>query len=68
MPVYEYRCSKCGEKFEKFVRSVSARNEVVCPRCGNTEVKKLVSLFGLTGGLQTSSGGSGGSCVTGGSL
>lgn len=65
MPIYEYRCPKCGEKFEKFVRSVGAQNEVVCPRCGNTNVEKMVSLFGLTGGGRASSGGS---CSTGGSL
>lgn len=68
MPVYEYHCPKCGEKFEKFVRSVSAQTEVVCPRCGNTEVQKLVSLFGLGGGLWASSASSGSSCATGGSL
>ncbi|MCS7282275.1 MAG: zinc ribbon domain-containing protein [Anaerolineae bacterium] len=65
MPVYEYRCPKCGEKFEKFVRSASAQNEVVCPRCGNAEVEKMVSLFGLTGSARISSGSS---CSTGGSL
>lgn len=66
MPVYEYRCPKCGERFEKFVRSFSAQAEVVCPRCGNTEVEKAVSLFaGLTGGSRASSGAS---CSSGGSL
>ncbi|RME39384.1 MAG: zinc ribbon domain-containing protein [Thermoflexia bacterium] len=65
MPVYEYRCPKCGEKFEKFVRSPNAQSEVVCPRCGNPDVKKMVSLFGLTGSTRVSSGGS---CSTGGSL
>ncbi len=66
MPVYEYRCPKCGERFERFVRSISAQAEVVCPRCGNTEVEKTVSLFaGLTGGSRTSSGAS---CAPGRSL
>lgn len=66
MPVYEYRCAKCGERFEKFVRSASAQAEVVCPRCGSTEVQKMVSLFGLTGSTSTTS--SRASCSTGGSL
>ncbi len=65
MPIYEYRCPQCGEKFEKFIRSVNAPQEVVCPRCGNTEVEKTVSLFGLTGGSRFSSGVS---CSSGGSL
>lgn len=51
MPIYEYRCLECGERFEKFGRSANARKEVVCPRCGNTEVQKEVSLFGLMGGV-----------------
>lgn len=66
MPVYEYRCPKCGERFEKFVRSFNAQAEVVCPRCGNKEVEKAVSLFaGLTGSGRASSGAS---CSSGGSL
>ncbi len=66
MPVYEYRCPKCGERFEKWIRSLNAQTEVVCPRCGNTEVEKAVSLFaGLTGGSRASSGAS---CSSGGSL
>jgi len=49
------------------VRSISAQTEVVCPRCGNTEVEKAISLFaGLTGGSGRAS--SGASCSTGGSL
>ncbi|MGQ9466879.1 MAG: FmdB family zinc ribbon protein [Anaerolineae bacterium] len=67
MPIYEYRCPKCGERFEKFVRSISAQTEVVCPRCGNTAVEKAVSLFaGLSGGSGRVSYSA--SCSTGGSL
>lgn len=67
MPIYEYRCPQCGERFEKFVRSLSAQTEVTCPRCGNTEVEKAVSLFaGLSGGSGWVS--SGASCSSGRSL
>lgn len=65
MPIYEYRCPKCGERFEKFIRSANAQQEAVCPRCGNMEVEKIVSLFGLTGSSRPSSGAS---CSTGRSL
>ncbi|MCS7178644.1 MAG: zinc ribbon domain-containing protein [Anaerolineae bacterium] len=55
MPIYEYRCPKCGERFEQWVRSFSLQGEVMCPRCGNTEVEKAVSLFaGLAGGHRAS--------------
>ncbi|HIE38832.1 MAG TPA: zinc ribbon domain-containing protein [Anaerolineales bacterium] len=47
MPIYEYRCQKCGERFEKFVRSFSAQQTLECPRCGSDEVEKAVSLFGV---------------------
>ena len=50
MPVYEYRCKHCGENFDLFVRSVTQKKTPTCPRCGSTEVKKAVSLFGLSGG------------------
>lgn len=55
MPVYEYRCKRCGEKFDKWVRSMSAQEEVNCPRCGSREVEKAISLFGVTGGAHSSS-------------
>jgi putative FmdB family regulatory protein len=48
MPIYEYRCEKCGEPFEKFLRTFSEQGDVVCPRCGSADVKKAVSLFGLS--------------------
>lgn len=60
MPIYEYVCQKCGDKFEKFVRSSANQGDVVCPKCGASEVKKALSLFGLSGGgdvrIPTSSG------------
>ena len=43
MPVYEYVCRACDERFEKYVR---AWGEVVaCPRCAGSEVEKQVSRF-----------------------
>jgi putative FmdB family regulatory protein len=56
MPIYEYRCEKCGTKFEKFVRSSSARIELRCPQCGSEEVRKVFSLFGTSGFRNSSSG------------
>jgi putative FmdB family regulatory protein len=49
MPIYEYRCEKCGKDFDLFVRSATQQSEPECPRCGSTEVKKAVSLFGVGG-------------------
>ncbi len=47
MPVYEYHCEKCGEKFDLFVRSATQQKEPICPKCKSTEVKKAISLFGV---------------------
>jgi putative FmdB family regulatory protein len=56
MPVYEYCCDECGEKFELFVRSSSQKKTPTCPSCGSERVRKAISLFGV--------GGAGGSAKT----
>jgi len=53
MPLYEYKCCKCGEKFEELVSSSDAT--VRCPECGSEETERLISVFaagntGSTGG------------------
>jgi putative FmdB family regulatory protein len=69
VPIYEYRCHQCAEKFERFVRNSAAAAEVECPKCHGSEVKKVFSVFG-TGGFSTASSSpdsvSVGSCNTGG--
>jgi putative FmdB family regulatory protein len=57
MPIYEYVCQDCGEKYEKLVRSSSTKVELVCPKCGSTRGEKAISLFGTrTSGSQSSIG------------
>ncbi len=34
MPLYAYRCTSCGNKFEK-IQNFSAEPETICPKCGN---------------------------------
>jgi len=41
MPIYEYRCDKCGEEFELF-RSVTDNGTPSCRYC-HGPVKKLIS-------------------------
>ncbi len=61
MPLYEYRCPKCGELFEKLVRASEADRSVCCPKCGEEGAERRVSLFGgLFGGCGPSGGSSGG--------
>lgn len=47
MPIYEYQCEKCGERFEKLVRFDALSPQVKCPRCGSSRVHKAVSLCGM---------------------
>lgn len=46
MPIYEYYCPQCQEKFEE-VRTVEQRHSARCPRC-NSECKKVMSRFSFS--------------------
>jgi len=57
MPLYEYVCRGCDERFEKYVRAWG--EAVACPRCEGSEVEKQVSRFAFAGaeGFVSSTGG-----------
>jgi putative FmdB family regulatory protein len=42
MPTYEYKCSACGEQFEKF-QSIMAPPIKKCPACGRNKAQRLIS-------------------------
>jgi putative FmdB family regulatory protein len=43
MPIYIYKCNKCGEKFEN-LRAISASDDdVICPGCGEKKPQRLIS-------------------------
>ena len=42
MPLYEYECSACGNRFEQ-IQKFSDEPVEVCPKCGKKTVQKLVS-------------------------
>ncbi|QJA05975.1 zinc ribbon domain-containing protein [Thermosulfurimonas marina] len=63
MPIYEFRCEHCGERFEKLCLTSRDERETRCPRCGSSRVKREFSTFACTlggGGLGFGSCGSGG--------
>lgn len=73
MPVYEYRCRKCGKEYEiRASMSEYARGlKTVCPECGSEESERVISLAAILGGSPGGSsfgaGGCGGpSCCGGG--
>jgi putative FmdB family regulatory protein len=41
MPIYEFKCGGCQRKVSVLLRSASA--QPVCPKCGSTDLKRLVS-------------------------
>lgn len=45
MPIFEYECKKCNNKFEVLHKSTANLEEVICPKCQSKENKKLFSSF-----------------------
>ncbi len=42
MPIFEFKCKKCGEVFELLVR---ANEKPACPKCKGKRLEKLISTF-----------------------
>lgn len=42
MPTYEYRCSACGHRFERF-QKMSDEPVRRCPECGEDAAERLIS-------------------------
>jgi len=45
MPVYEYRCKNCNQKYEIFYKGKEDKEKIVCPKCSSRKNKKLLSGF-----------------------
>jgi putative FmdB family regulatory protein len=43
MPVYEYKCTKCGEKFEVKHSYFQNKKQVKCPKCGAEDPDRVFS-------------------------
>lgn len=54
MPIFEYQCTDCKSKFEILHKSSSKLEEVVCPKCGSKEYRKLLSTFSASMGNESS--------------
>ena len=48
MPIFEYICQDCGEKFEDLVIG-SSDDPVPCPMCKSDRTLKLISLISAKG-------------------
>lgn len=47
MPIYDYRCRECDERFEELARNPDVK--VACPSCGAAESERLLSVFAGVG-------------------
>jgi|FaiFalFF_MnMetaG_3_1042247.scaffolds.fasta_scaffold15928_3 putative FmdB family regulatory protein len=46
MPIYEYVCETCGERFEELVLGSSGQI-VTCASCGSEQVRRVLSVFAV---------------------
>ena len=63
MPLYEYRCRDCDEKFERYVRAWG--DATACPACKSGSVEKLLSTFAFAAADGSASSPAGGGCGCG---
>lgn len=59
MPIYDFKCEKCGHTFS-VLTSLQEREKVICPQCQGKEVRQLISAcavrVGGGGGCSSSNG------------
>jgi len=58
MPIYEYECKSCGEKFELRRGMADTDAEIRCPKCGAKHPRRVFSAFakGSSSGICAPSG------------
>jgi len=74
MPIYEFRCEKCQNRFERLCPIGESGAALQCPACGARALQRVMSGFATgrdkdSGGTAASTGGgcagcAGGSCAT----
>lgn len=42
MPIYDYKCAKCGHRFSQMA-SIDERKNVSCPQCQSKKVVQLIT-------------------------
>jgi len=45
VPIYEYRCRKCGEEFEQYRPLSGSDKDIKCPRCGEQHPERHFSFY-----------------------
>jgi len=68
MPVYEYRCGQCGNRFDLLRRMAQADESVACPECQADGARRVLSIFAsfskTADGSTRATAGSDGGCAS----
>ncbi len=54
MPLYEYKCRDCQNRFELLVGKTVSDLSPVCPKCGSDRCERLFSTFAAAIGKSSS--------------
>jgi len=65
MPIYEYRCTTCGNNFSRLQRIGAGSDGVKCPKCEDEKVERLLSTFASTSSAPDVACSSPSSCTSG---
>ena len=57
MPIYEYHCRECDNRFERLVSMSTKDTDVECPACQKKDVERVLSVFAARAGAGPASAG-----------
>jgi putative FmdB family regulatory protein len=63
MPIYEYECRDCGERFDALRTMAEADKPIVCAACHGQHASRLISVFAAHSGGRVVAGSNGGGCA-----
>lgn len=52
MPIYEFQCNQCQQRFARLFRTMSSSKDmppVECPHCASQDTRRLMSSFAMAG-------------------
>lgn len=47
MPIYEYTCQSCHERFDHLHKRMEDGEKVPCPQCGSSKTARVLSVFAV---------------------
>ncbi len=63
MPIYEYCCKDCGDRFEVLRPIKDADLPMACKSCQSEQTQRAMSVFFAQSGSKVIAGGSSGGCA-----